>query len=112
MLTPEELAALASDLESHRVERKAALSDKSKVEEAICAFSNDLPGTGRVGVLLIGVDDKTGRPTGLSITDETSCCAPSPTSAATATSSRSPGCRCTTRGSTVLRSRSSRWSRL
>lgn len=71
MLSPDELKALAGNMESHRIERKAALSDnRSKVEEAICAFSNDLPGTGLTGVLLVGVDDRTGRPTGLEITDE------------------------------------------
>jgi ATP-dependent DNA helicase RecG len=70
MLAPEELLALARNLETHRVERKASLSDKSKIEEAICAFANDLPGTGKPGVLVVGVDDKTGTPTGLPITDE------------------------------------------
>jgi ATP-dependent DNA helicase RecG len=70
MLAPEELLALARNHEAHRVERKATLSDKSKIEEAICAFANDLPGTGKPGVLFVGVDDKTGAPTGLPITDE------------------------------------------
>jgi ATP-dependent DNA helicase RecG len=70
MLAPEELLALARNLETHRVERKASLSDKSKIEEAICAFANDLPGTGKSGVLIVGVEDKTGTPTGLPITDE------------------------------------------
>jgi ATP-dependent DNA helicase RecG len=57
-------------MESPHVERKASLSTKSKVEEAICAFANDLPGSGKVGVVLIGVDDKTGRPTGLEVSDQ------------------------------------------
>ena len=70
MLSQEELMVLASNLESHRVERKASISDKSKIEETICAFSNDLPGTGRPGVLLIGVDDNTGEPSGLVIDDK------------------------------------------
>ena len=70
MLSPEELEALAADLETARVERKASLSDKSKIEEAICAFSNDLPGTGAPGVLIVGAEDKTGAPTGLAITDQ------------------------------------------
>lgn len=70
MLTEDEIAALAGDLESAQVERKAAFKPvKSDIEEAICAFANDLPGAGR-GVLLIGVTDKTGQPTGLKITDE------------------------------------------
>ncbi len=70
MLSREQLKTLAARMESPRVERKASLSTKSKIEEAICAFANDLPGTGEVGVVLIGVDDRTGLPTGLSITDE------------------------------------------
>lgn len=64
-----ELARLAADLESDRVERKARLSDKDKVGQAICAFANDLPGHGRPGVLLVGVEDD-GRPAGTPVTDE------------------------------------------
>lgn len=70
MFDETELDAFARDLESDRVERKAALSDKSKVEEAICAFANDLPNHGLPGVLLIGVEDKTGAPVGTPITDQ------------------------------------------
>lgn len=71
MLTPTELAALAADLESFRVERKASFKPvKASVEEAICAFANDLPGSGETGVVLIGVDDRSGKPTGLAVTDE------------------------------------------
>ncbi len=69
MLTGAELSALAEDLESWHVERKESLSDKSAIEEAICAFSNDLPGSGKPGVLLIGVRDRDGAPSGLAITD-------------------------------------------
>jgi len=43
MLTDQELQALMADLESDRVERKAALSDKNEIRRAICAFANDLP---------------------------------------------------------------------
>ncbi len=71
MLTNEQLQALASDLESFQVERKSAFKPaKREIEEAICAFANDLPGTRERGVLLVGVDDKRGTPTGLPITDE------------------------------------------
>lgn len=71
MLSPEQVVALAHDLESFQVERKSAFKPvKSAVEEAICAFANDLAGTGQPGILLIGVDDKTGAPTGLPVTDE------------------------------------------
>lgn len=69
MLEADQLADLATDLESYCVERKSSMSDKSKIEEAICAFSNDLPGAGRTGVVLVGVADD-GRPAGLPITDQ------------------------------------------
>jgi ATP-dependent DNA helicase RecG len=59
-----------TDLESDRVERKAALTDKDKVRQAICAFANDLPDHRQPGVIFIGVDDAAGKPTNLPITDE------------------------------------------
>jgi ATP-dependent DNA helicase RecG len=68
-LTNEELEALAADVENYRVERKSSFTPaKTKIEEAICAFANDLPNSGQPGYLLIGVDDD-GTPTGLEITD-------------------------------------------
>lgn len=71
MLDSEALAALATDLESFRVERKESFkSVKGAVEEAICAFANDLPGAAKPGYVLLGVSDKTGEPTGLQVTDE------------------------------------------
>lgn len=82
MLNEEEVARLASDLESFHVERKGPegrskqhqksdiKSLKPAIEEAICAFANDLPGSGKPGFILIGVHDKTGKPTGLVVTDE------------------------------------------
>lgn len=72
MIDGDDLAALAADLESFRVERKESFKPvKSAVEEAICAFANDLPGSGLPGYVLIGVTDKTGEPTGrLAVTDE------------------------------------------
>lgn len=71
MLSPDQLEALALDLESFHVERKASFKPvKNAIENAICTFANDLPGTGRPGVPIIGADDKTGAPTGLAVTDE------------------------------------------
>jgi ATP-dependent DNA helicase RecG len=63
------LDALLGDLESDRVERKAALSDPDDVRKAICAFANDLPGHGQPGVVFVGVRDD-GSCAGLSVTDE------------------------------------------
>ena len=56
-LTDAELLALARDLESDRVERKASMADADKIRQSICAFANDLPDHQVPGVLLIGVND-------------------------------------------------------
>lgn len=69
MIDEETVAKLAREPESQQVERKQSLSDKSKVEQAICAFANDLPGTMANGFVLIGVTDA-GAASGLPITDE------------------------------------------
>lgn len=57
MLSTEELAALAVDLESSKVERKATLSNKDKVYQAVCAFANDLPDHRLPGVIFVGLND-------------------------------------------------------
>lgn len=51
------LLTLLNDLESDRVERKSSIADHDRICEAICAFSNDLPGHNLPGVLFIGVRD-------------------------------------------------------
>jgi ATP-dependent DNA helicase RecG len=56
-MNDEELEVVLNDLESDRVERKASISDKGKLCEAICAFANDLPNHQKPGVLFIGVND-------------------------------------------------------
>lgn len=63
------LETLLSDLEADRVERKASLSDRDKLCQAICAFANDLPNHRQPGVLFIGVNDD-GSNAHLVITDE------------------------------------------
>jgi len=63
-----ELRALLTDLESDQVERKSSASD-DRVDEAICAFSNDYPGYGTSGVVFIGADDG-GRPVGIDVNDQ------------------------------------------
>ncbi|MFP5285644.1 MAG: ATP-binding protein [Thermoanaerobaculia bacterium] len=65
----EELTDALKDLESDRVERKASLSDKAGICQAICAFANDLPGNRQVGVCFLGVDDN-GRCSQLPVTDQ------------------------------------------
>ena len=70
-LDDQELERLLEKGEDFRVEFKERLSGNTShaLREAVCAFANDLPGTGQPGILVVGVDDK-GRPTGLQITDE------------------------------------------
>jgi ATP-dependent DNA helicase RecG len=61
-----EIAALLADLESYRVERTESRNDADKFCKAICAFANDMPGSGMPGYLFVGVDKK-GEPTNLGI---------------------------------------------
>lgn len=70
-LSDNELEALLRDAESDRAERKESFRGDAPdaVRQAICAFANDLPGHGQVGVAFIGVRDS-GEPVGLPITDE------------------------------------------
>lgn len=70
MLSESELLRLMSDLESDRVERTVATNDSTKFREAICAFSNDFPNHRQPGYLLIGVEDRSGKASGLRATDE------------------------------------------
>jgi ATP-dependent DNA helicase RecG len=61
-----DLASLLADIESFRVERTESLADTDKFCKAICAFANDMPGSGLSGFLFVGVD-KRGKPTGAKI---------------------------------------------
>ena len=56
-MNDQELEILINDMESDRVERKASISDRGKLCEAICAFANDLPNHQKPGVLFIEVHD-------------------------------------------------------
>jgi Predicted transcriptional regulator containing an HTH domain and an uncharacterized domain shared with the mammalian protein Schlafen len=64
-----ELEALLGDIESDRAERKATLSDRDRIREAICAFANDLPNNRKPGVVFVGGNDD-GTPSGVEITDQ------------------------------------------
>ena len=61
-----EIDDLLTDIESFRVERTESLTDSDKFCKAICAFANDMPGSGLKGFLFVGVDKK-GKPTGAKI---------------------------------------------
>lgn len=68
VLTDAQLEELL-DSESDRVERKRALSDSDKAQEAICAFANDLPNHNAPGVFLVGIEDD-GSCAGIPINDQ------------------------------------------
>lgn len=70
-LDDDALARLAADGESARVEFKERLSgDASRqIEEAVCAYANDLGGVGLPGVVFVGLRDD-GSPAGIAVTDE------------------------------------------
>ena len=69
--TEEQLEQMLADIESDLVERKESFQGDAptKVREAVCAFSNDLPDHRRAGVVFIGARDN-GQPANLPITDE------------------------------------------
>ncbi len=69
MLSVAELERLLQDIESRRVERKASAADADRIREAICAFANDTPGHGQLGIVFVGVHDD-GRCANLKVTDE------------------------------------------
>lgn len=55
-MTKEDVQQLLQDMESDRIERTTSLRE-DKLGPAVCAFANDLPGSGEAGYLLIGVKD-------------------------------------------------------
>ncbi len=69
MITKELVAELLHSKETFRVERTTSTTDKEKFGETVCAFSNDMPDSGKPGYLLIGVCDD-GSLSGLKATDE------------------------------------------
>ena len=69
MITKQELTELLSSSETYRIERTVSITDKDKFGEAVCAFANDMPDSGKPGYLLIGVYND-GRLSGLKATDE------------------------------------------
>jgi ATP-dependent DNA helicase RecG len=64
-----ELEKLLTDTESFRVERTESLNDSDKFCKAICAFANDMPGSGLPGYLFVGVD-RHGKPTGAEVDEK------------------------------------------
>lgn len=68
MISKEEVRELLYSTETYRVERTASTGDMDKFQEAICAFSNDLPNSRKKGYLIIGAYDN-GSLSGLEVTD-------------------------------------------
>ncbi len=68
-MTDPELEALLVDLESDRSERKEAATDMERIQQVICAFANDIRGTGLPGYLFVGARDD-GSAAGLAVTDK------------------------------------------
>ena len=67
-MTKEELYKIIATDESFRIERTTSKGDMDKFQEAICAFANDMPGSGKKGYLLIGVYDD-GKISGMKVDD-------------------------------------------
>ncbi|MCY3728500.1 MAG: putative DNA binding domain-containing protein [Nitrospira sp.] len=70
-LNDAELEKMMSEGESFRAEYKESLADNALIgiQEAVCAFANDLSGSGQPGVVFIGVKNN-GEPIRLDITDQ------------------------------------------
>ncbi|MBR5720843.1 MAG: putative DNA binding domain-containing protein [Bacteroidales bacterium] len=68
MITKEEIKDLLQSTETYRVERTTSTGDMDKFQEAICAFSNDLPNSRQKGYLILGAFDN-GTLSGLKVTD-------------------------------------------
>ena len=68
MITKNELQELLRSTETYRVERTTSTGDMDKFQEAICAFSNDLPNSKKNGYLIIGAHDN-GTLSGLKVDD-------------------------------------------
>ena len=69
MITKDEIKELLQCTETYRVERTISTGDMDKFQEAICAFSNDLPNSRKNGYLIIGAHDD-GTLSGLKVTDD------------------------------------------
>lgn len=69
MLTHSQLQHLLSNTESAHVERTISTDNMDKFCQVICAFSNDISGSGKNGYLIIGAHDN-GKLSGLKVDDK------------------------------------------
>ncbi len=68
MISSDELLRLLHSTETFRVECTTSTNDMDKFQEAICAFSNDLPDSRKNGYLILGATDN-GELSGLKVDD-------------------------------------------
>lgn len=57
MITQEQLTEMLIALEAARIEKTISKNDADKFGEAICSFSNDMPGHNLPGYLIVGAND-------------------------------------------------------
>ena len=69
MITKKELIQMLSDTESYNIERTESTGNMDKFCQVICAFSNDISGSGKNGYLIIGAKDN-GELSGLQVDDK------------------------------------------
>ncbi len=69
MIDAKEALAMISDIENYHIERTSSTDNMRKFCEAICAFSNDMPGSGKNGYLILGAYDN-GKLSGLRVDDK------------------------------------------
>ena len=67
-MTKEELQKIIAIDEGFRIELTTSTGNMDKFQETICAFANDMPGSGKKGYLLIGVHDN-GKISGMKVDD-------------------------------------------
>lgn len=69
MITKKELLQMLSDTESYNIDRTESTGNMDKFCQAICAFLNDISGSGKNGYLIIGAKDN-GELSGLKVDDK------------------------------------------
>ncbi|MFA5462524.1 MAG: ATP-binding protein, partial [Dysgonamonadaceae bacterium] len=69
MISSNDIFKLLNSTESAHIERTTSTDNMDKFCQAICAFSNDVSGSGKNGYLIIGVHDN-GKLSGLKVDDK------------------------------------------
>lgn len=69
MIVKKEVRELLKSDETYRIEKTVSVTNTDKFSQAICAFSNDMPASGKNGYLIIGANDD-GSLSGLTVSDE------------------------------------------